>query len=350
MAYHASRKKSLFSRRRFWLISACIIAVIAVGGVWAIRSWYSDNLSPVSSDVQIQYFTVEPGMGLPQIAKSLQQQKLIRSSQAFVTYVRSNEYQDKLQAGTYELSPSMSVQQIVQKLAKGQVAKNLLTILPGKRLDQIQAAFQKAGYTPDQMAAAFRPAVYAGHPALASLPAGASLEGYLYPDSFQKEVNTPAEVIIKGSLDEMQQHLTPDLINNFAAQGLNTYQGITLASIVLQESDSPADMPTIAQVFLLRLKKNMPLGSDVTAFYASALAAQPPNVTIESPYNTRLHPGLPPGPISNVTGDALSAVAHPSTTDYLFFVAGDDGKVHFTRTQAEHEAAIKQYCQKGCGQ
>jgi UPF0755 protein len=345
--YKAGRKKKII-KRRFWVVIACVCAVLIVGGVWLARAWYSNSLNPVSSSTETQYFTVESGTSLPDIAQNLQQAKLIRSARAFTTYVRSNEDQDKLQAGTYSLSPSMSVEQIVHKMVKGDVTRNLFTILPGKRLDQIEDAFIKAGYSQAQVEAAFNPATYAGHPALASLPAGATLEGYLYPDSFQKEVGTPAEVIIKGSLDEMANHLTADEINGFAAQGLNPYQGITLASIVLQETGSPADMPTVAQVFLLRLKKNITLGSDVTAFYASDIAHQPRSVGISSPYNTRIHPGLPPGPIGNVTGDALAAVAHPSNTDYLFFVAGDDGKVHFTHTQAEHEAAVKQYCTKQC--
>jgi UPF0755 protein len=345
--YKAGRKKKVL-KRRFWLVAFCACAILIVGGVWLARAWYSNSLNAVSSSTQTQYFTVESGMSLPDIAKGLQNAKLIRSARAFTTYVRSNEDQDKLQAGTYVLSPSLGVEEIVQKMVKGDVAKNLLTILPGKRLDQVEDAFIKAGYTQAQVEAAFNPATYAGHPALASLPAGATLEGYLYPDSYQKEVGTPAEVIIKDSLDEMAKHLTPDAVSGFAAQGLNPYQGITLASIVLQETVSPADMPTVAQVFLLRLKKNVALGSDVTAFYASDIAHQPRSVAIESPYNTRIHPGLPPGPIGNVTGDALAAVAHPNNTDYLFFVAGDDGKVHFTHTQAEHEAAVKQFCTKQC--
>ncbi len=224
MAYHAHRTNSFFNRR-FWVVIICVIIIAVIGGVGAVRHWYSNNLAPVSSATQTQYFTVDQGMGLPQIAKGLQDQKLIRSSRAFVTYARSNEYQDKLQAGTYELSPSMSVEQIVQKLAKGEVAKNLLTILPGKRLDQIEATLQKSGYNQAQIGVAFRPSNYTGHPALTSLPPGASLEGYLYPDSFQKEITTAPEVIIKKSLDEMQQHLTPDILNGFAAQGLNIYQG-----------------------------------------------------------------------------------------------------------------------------
>ena len=242
----------------------------------------------------------------------------------------------------------MSTPKIVDKMVNGDVSKDLLTIPPGKTIEQIRQVFKQAGYNDAELDIAFSPVTYAGHPALASLPAGATLEGYLYPDSFQKTATTPPTTIVRASLDEMQRHLTPDIINGFSAQGLNTYQGITLASIVYAESGDASSEPTVAQVFLLRLKQGIALGSDVTAFYASNKAGAGKTLGVDSPYNTRIYPGLPPGPIGNFTDIALKAVAHPSNTDYLFFVAGDNGTIHFTHTQAEHEQAIKEYCTKEC--
>lgn len=332
-----------------WLIIVAAVTLLLGGGIIYLRSWYTHNLKPLSLSASAQYFTIAPGASLHQIAVKLKSAGFIRNTRAFETYVRSNELHDKLQAGTYSLSPSMDVDQIVKKIVNGDVAKNLLTILPQKRLDEIKQAFSKAGYSAVQINQAFDPANYRGHPLLASLPSGASLEGYLYPDSFEKQVDTPATTIIRESLDEMQKYLNQDMVNGFAAHSLNTYQGITLASIVAQETDDPAFQSTVAQVFLSRLAANMALGSDVTAFYASAIAnISPPNLSIDSPYNTHLHSGLPPGPISNLTKDALQAVAHPATTDYLYFVSGDDRKIHFSRTQAEHEDAVKKYCTQQC--
>lgn len=341
-----------FKKRRkgskSWLTLAIVI-IIVFGGVWGLRHWYFNNLRPVSSSQTTVYFTVTPGETKNQVAAQLQSAKLIRSAKAFETYLRSNETL-VVQAGTYKFSPSMSVQQIVHAMVIGDVAKNLLTILPGKRLDQIKQTFSTAGYSQSDIDTAFNPATYAGDPALASLPPGASLEGYLYPDSWQKEANTPASTIVRESLYEMRAHLTDDIIGGFGAQGLSVNQGIILASIVEQESGDPTYQPTVAQVFLSRLRQGMTLGSDVTAFYGSETAGLPPSVTYDSPYNTRLHTGLPPGPIGNVTGDALRSVAHPSNTSYLYFVAGDDGTLHFAQTQAEFEQAVQQYCTKACAQ
>ncbi len=324
--------------------------MILAAGVIGLRVWYDNNLRPVSTSTNIVYFSIEPGMGIRQIGDSLKRDGLIQSVWVFETYVRSNELHDKLQAGTYKLSPSMSVQQIVKKMAAGDVAKNLLTILPGKRLDQLQDAFKKAGYSQADIDVAFDPSMYGDIPVAASLPKGATLEGYLYPDSFQRVSTTPAQTIVRESLEELNQRLTSNIISGFRAQGLSTYQGITLASIVLQETGSPSDQQIVAQVFLSRLKQDMPLGSDVTAFYASAIAGVPRNLNIDSPYNTHIRKGLPPGPISNVTADALKAVAHPAKTTYLYFVAGDDGVMHYSYTEQQHEQAVAQYCSKSCAQ
>lgn len=334
--------------KRLPLIIILVAVLILGGGIVGLRSWYQRNLNPVSAVAQSQYFSVASGSSLHQIGVKLKSAGLIRNTRVFETYVRSNELHDKLQAGTYSLSPSMSVNQIVEKMVKGDVARNLLTILPQKRLDEIKQAFAAAGYLSSEIEVAFNPASYRGHPVLASLPAEASLEGFLYPDSFEKQSDTPAKDIVRQSLDLMQKYLTAEVVNGFAARSLNVYQGVILASIVAEETDNPKYQPTVAQVLLSRLQKDMPLQADVTTFYATALSGQPKSLSFESPYNTHLNNGLPPGPISNMTYDALQAVAHPSNTDYLYFVAGDDEKIYFSRTEAEHTEAAAKYCKKKC--
>jgi UPF0755 protein len=343
------RGLSLPRVRRLWLVVAVLLVLVLIGG-YSARTWYNHNLSAVSSSDQVTYFTVAQGTSLHKIAADLKQLDLIRSATAFETYVRGRHLYAKMQAGTYALRPSMSTPQIVTKLTKGDVSKTDVTIYPGKNLKQIRQIFKQTGYSEAELDAAFDPATYPDAPVLNYLPAGASLEGFLYPDTFQKEATTPASSIIRQSLGEMQSNLTPDIIAGFKSQGLSVYQGLTLASIVYQESGLPAAEPTVAQVFELRLKQGMMLGSDVTAFYGSQQAGRGQDVTYDTAYNTRIHSGLPPGPIGNMTVSALQAVAHPSNSDFLFFVAGDDGTIHFSHTDAEHQQAIKQYCHKLCDQ
>ncbi len=336
--------------RRWPRIAAVIItlAVIgAVGSVLVARHIYNTNLRPLNSASQRSIaITIPSGSSLSDIATLLKDHKVIRSDWAFSQYVRNRDASNDLKAGTYELSPRQSVPEIVAIITGGKISANLITILPGQRLDQIKKTFISSGFSAKDVNSALNPELYKNHPALVDKPSGASLEGYLYPESFQK-TGTPRD-IIKQSLDEMQKRLTPDIRNAIASHGLSVHEGIILASIAEKEADKPEDRSRIVQVFLSRLHLGMRLESDVTAFYGAAIAGKPPSVNYNSVYNTYFHSGLPPGPISNVSQSSLDAVAHPAHTDFLYFLAGDDGTVYFARTQAEHDAQIQQYCKRLC--
>ena len=325
----------------------CLVLVVSTLLVW---HFYEQNLRPLSAHGTPQTITVDAGASPTQIANQLHDHKLIRNAWAFEAYVRHEGVGGALQAGTYSLSPVQSVPDMVAQLTHGKVSTQLVTILPGQRLDQIRQALINDGFTESDVDAALRASNYEGNAALVDKPLGNTLEGYLYPDSFQRTSATKASTIVQESIAEMQSHLTPDLRAAFAREGLSTYQGIILASIVEQEVSRPADRAQAAQVFLKRLSIGMSLGSDVTAMYGSRLAGQGTSLTYDSPYNTLIHTGLPPTPISNVDDSALQAVAHPSDTDWLFFVAGDDGVTHFSHTLEEHQALTQQYCHKLCEQ
>lgn len=346
--YYADRNSRSGRLRRVYFVTF-IIVVLVIVAVVAVRNVYSRDLAPVSNNSQTTLFTIKSGESTSEIAASLKNAKLIRSSQIFEWYVSSKNVRTDLQAGTYSLSQSMSVQQIVSDFVDGKVAANLVTILPGQRIDQIKAAFVKAGFSQGAVDVAFNPALYAGNAALVDIPTPVtSLEGFLYPDSFEKNDNTQPQVIIQESLDEMAQHLTPAIKASFAHEGLSVYQGVTLASIVEQEVSKYSDRAQVAQVFLSRLKQNMPLGSDVTAFYGSIMAGHQPSTTFDTPYNTLLHTGLPPGPISNVSESSLYAVAHPANTNWLYFVTGDNGITYFSTNLQQHQAYTQEYCHKLC--
>jgi UPF0755 protein len=321
--------------------------VLVTLGIWR---FYHQNLQPVSSTGSTQNITVDSGATPAQIANMLHNQRLIRNAWTFEAYVRHEGVGADLQAGTYSLSPTQDVPSIVAQLTHGKVSTKLATILPGQRLDQIKQALLNDGFSETDVNAALDPSSYAGNAALVDKPAGNSLEGYLYPDSFQRTSGTKPSAIIQESIAEMQSHLTPDIRAAFAKEGLSTYQGVILASVVEQEVSNQADRAQAAQVFLKRLSVGMPLGSDVTAMYGSRLAGQGTSLSYDTPYNTLIHTGLPPTPISNVDDGALQAVAHPANTDWLFFVAGDDGTTHFSHTLQEHQALTQQYCHKLCAQ
>jgi UPF0755 protein len=344
--YKVDKQRKPWLRRVLLALGVLVLFfIIATIAVW---QYYEANLKPVNVHATAQTVIVDSGSTPTHIANQLHELKLIRSAWAFEAYVRHMGAQEDLQAGTYSLSASQSVQDIVGQLTHGKVSTQLVTILPGQRLDQIEQSLINDGFSQAEVEAALQPAQYEGNAALVDKPLGNSLEGYLYPDSFQRSGNTKVSDIIQESINEMQKHLTPDIRAAFAKEGLSTYQGIILASVVEQEVSNQSDRAQAAQVFLKRLSIGMPFGSDVTAMYGSRLAGQGTSLSYDTPYNTLIHTGFPPAPISNVSDSSLQAVAHPASTDWLFFVAGDDGTTHFSKTIEEHQSLTQQYCHKLC--
>lgn len=327
------------------LVGIAILAAVAVLGIFL---YYTVSLRPVSASNAPQEITIPAGSTMADIAQSLDKAGLIRHSWAFEWYVHLKNGEGYLMAGTYVLSPSQSTPDIAAMLTHGKVSTKLIVILPGQRIDQVRQSLMDQGFSESSVDAALDPTQYENLPMLADKPVGASLEGFLYPESFEKSPTTTATEIVKDSLAQMAKQITLERKDGFAKQGLTIYQAVTLASIVEKEAVTSSDRAQVAQVFLSRLRSGMTLGSDVTAFYGSKLAGAGQSVTYDTPYNTRLHAGLPPTPVSNVSGDSLDAVANPSSTNWLYFVAGDDGVVHFSRTLEEHEKLTEQYCKKLC--
>ena len=343
-------KRTRRQRLKSFLIIISVIVVILIIATILVRHQFNDDLRAVNNNPQAKIVKIANGLSVNQIADLLHSDKLIRSSWAFEWYVRTDEINSDLEAGTYALSANQTIPSIVSILTQGKVATKLVTIIPGQRIDQVESTLINDGFSPSSVNKALQPSQYEGLPAMSDKPAGVSLEGLLYPDSFQKTANTGPSVIIRESLVEMGQHLTPALQAAFAQEGLTMYQGITLASMVECEVSNPSDQTQVAQVFLKRLNLGMPLGSDVTAYYGSIINGLSPSVSYDSPYNTLLHTGLPPTPISNVNDQALNAVAPPATTDWLYFVTGDNGITYFSQTAQQQQTNTALYCHKLCSQ
>ncbi|HET9098033.1 MAG TPA: endolytic transglycosylase MltG [Candidatus Saccharimonadales bacterium] len=350
MNYRIGRKIRGRLTRRIKFISL-IIFIVVVGLIAAAFHIYENDLRPPSNNTATQLFTIPAGSSVTQIATNLQHAGLIRSALAFQIYMHLSGLASQVEAGTYDLSPSQSLSALVSVLTSGKVSTKLVTILPGRRIDQVRADLINSGFSPSSVDNALNPSNYADVPVLSFKPAGVTtLEGLLWPDSFQKTPETDPTVIVRESLEEMSQHLNAQVQQQFAAEGLSPYQGLTLASIINQEVSKPSDQTQVAQVFLSRLKANSTLGSDVTALYGALQAGHPGDLGIDTPYNTLLHHGLPPTPISTISSSALYAATHPAPTNWLYFVAGDNGNTYFSTDLATHQQQAAMYCHKLCGQ
>ena len=219
--------------------------------------------------------------------------------------------------------------------------------MPGQRLDQLEASIVD-GLNFDLLETRAALLGRYDHPIFADLPADTSIEGYIYPETYQINSQTTVEDLLNASFEQLSDVFTEELQEKIAARGLDIHEAITLASIIEKESSNVEDQPTIAQVFLKRLDEGIMLGSDVTFIYAAAISGRAATPSLDSPYNTRIVGGLPPGPISNFTASALEAIAEPADSDYLYFVAGDDGITYFSNTLAEHESLTAQHCIELC--
>jgi UPF0755 protein len=315
------------------------VAVVCLGIIGYVS--YRVGLGAATSAGATQIFEIKSGENANTVSTQLKGAGLIRNRTAFLTYLNFHGLRTKLKAGTYSISPTKSGPFIAEIITGGQALINRLTIPEGYTLSQIEAAAAKRGISE----ANFEAALKAPHSQafLADKPSGVSLEGYLFPDSYEVNSTTSASQLVNAMLDDFGQHVGPEYVQAFAAEGLTLHQGLTLASIVEREVNISTDRPIVAQIFLKRYREKQPLGSDVTVHYASDLAGVPFNLDIDSPYNTRKYVGLPPGPIANPGLSALDAVAHPASTTYNYFLTGNDGKTYYANTYAEHQLNIQKY-------
>lgn len=339
--------KPKFTRKKILLFSGIGFLVVVLGLLISGWIWYQTQLSPIGKDKNEKVkVTIAPNTSPGTIGELLEKEKVIRSSQAFSYYTRLSGTQNKLQAGTYRLSPAESTPEIVEHLTNGNVDSFDITFLPGATLAQNRKVLISAGYTAEEVDVALN-ASYESE-LFATKPASADLEGYIYGDTYKFSSGATVTEILQYTFETYLKAIKDnDLVAKFKTHGLTLYQGITLASIIQRESVG-GDEAQIAQVFYKRMDQGMVLGSDVTYQYIADKTGVPRDPNLDSPYNTRRYPGLPPGPIAAPGIASLKAVANPADGDYLFFLSGDDDVTYFARTNAEHEQNIVDHCKKKC--
>lgn len=341
--------------RALMLGIALIALVISCGGyviLNEIRAPAAEAGDPVE-------FIVEPGESTGEIATRLREEGLIRQPALFTLLARSQELEDKLQAGRFVLSPTMTMSEIMIALQSSRVEDIQITIPEGLRLEEIAAIIERAGLGDTE---AFLQVARNGDTfrndyfLLNSLPNGASLEGYLFPDTYRFAPDATPEEIIRILLNRFAEQYAA-IERDVRVPNATVHQIVTMASIVQREAVLLDETPLISAVFWNRLKpENAPnfgggqLGADPTVQYALGYSViegtwwrkqiTGTDLQIDSPYNTRLKPGLPPGPIASPGLDALRAAARPDeTAPYLFFVAdcAKDGSHNFAVSLEEFQ-------------
>jgi UPF0755 protein len=319
------------------VVCLLFLAAAAVGGWLSLQS--GGTLAQGPRTVEIPAAT-----GVLGIARHLAAEGVIRSQATFVGLALVRGTARSLKAGEYELPQGASLLGVLRLIETGRVKPHLLVLPEGFTIRELARQLEAEGIAP--AAEVIRVAT---DPMMAwSLGIEASsLEGYLFPDTYQVTKGTRVEEILGRMVQRFRERVgTPDVLARAQERGLSLRQLVTLASIVEKETALASERPIIARVFLNRLERDMPLQADPTVAYAMAKEGRPPtrdDLQADHAYNTYRNRGLPPGPIGNPGRSAVDAVLDPANVPYLYFVAIDDRSHHFSTTLEEHNQAVARY-------
>ncbi len=329
-----------------------VLLVFLLTGCAAAYCRLTNLLEPVkgSGSAVHKVISIPQGSNSAKIGKVLEDQGLIRSRIAFRLYAKYKGLDNKLQAGQYNLHNGLSTPEIIKRIAKGEVSSFSFTIPEGYTIKQITDKLAEKKFI---NRARFLDLLAHGrfdYEFLKGLPEGPNrLEGYLFPDTYRITKKTTEEQIINMMLARFGRAITPDFGTTAAKNGLTIHQAVTLASIIEREVKKDEEREKAAAVFLNRLQKGWKLESCATVQYIlgeprARLLEQ--DLRIDSPYNTYLYAGLPPGPIASPGGPSLRAAVHPADVDYMFFVVAENGEHIFSRTLEEHNRNKAAYLEK----
>lgn len=352
---HPVVEKKRPSFLKVFLIIILVLLVAAGGAAWFGWNKVQALLEPVSNSEQQILITVPKGASSAKVGQILEEAGLIHNATVFRYWLRYHELDGKIQAGDYVLSPAYDLSEIVDKLVVGDVHRETLrfTIPEGLFITDIAERLAKQEIVDKErfLELASDLSLWQDYWFVRELPSGLELplEGYLFPNTYEifaAEENRE-ELIIAIMLHQFEKVFTQEMREQVEAMGMSVHEAVTLASIVEKEAIVEHERPIIAGVFLNRLERPMLLQSCATVNYIlgdfTIRELSTEQMAIKSPYNTYVTQGLPPGPIAGPGRASLEAVAWPEKTDYLYFVAKDDGSSehYFGKTYAEHSANIK---------
>lgn len=324
-----------------YLLYICIPLVVVYVTYSQLNHYFFDAMNP--EQTQSVLIDATPPKTFKEIALDLEAKGIIRSNLAFRILAQGQGKDTMIKGGEYELSPSMTPPQILDKMVRGDMFNRRVTVKEGMNLSEIASAIEQAGIISK---VAFE-ATSRDEQLLRDEGIDAtSFEGYLYPETYQFPRNTSPVKIIKAMREQLTKRWLPEWTQRAQILDMTLHQVLTLASIIEKESGNFEEQPVISSVFHNRLKKGMRLQADPTVIYGI------PNfngnitkkdLTTPSPYNTYVINGLPPGPIASPGINAIRSTLYPTDTNFLYFVGNGDGRHIFSETLDQHVNAVNQY-------
>jgi len=282
-----------------------------------------------SSLTESKLFSVEKGQNVFQIGENLEKEGLIKNKYFFDFYVLIKGAQRKLQAGEYELSPSMNIAEIAEKIILGDIVKEEITIIEGWNLKDIGFYFENKGMFQAEELYDER----------------AEVEGYFFPDTYQIRRGATLEEIINKAVDNFNKKLAP-YRNEISGAGLTLSETVIMASLIEKEVKTKKDKELVSGILWKRLKAGIPLQVDATITYITGkktIKISKEETQIDSPYNTYKYLGLPIGPICNPGLESILAVVYPESSEYWYYLSIPDGETIFSKTLEEHNYAKAKY-------
>lgn len=316
-------------------LTLVLVAALALAGwfTWAA-------LLPVRPG-EAKFVLLRPGWTTRHIAQELKKDGVIHSSTAFLVLQYASA--EPLKAGEYKFEEAANALRVRERLVRGDVYARTVVVPEGFTMFDIATAVEQAGLGPaDDFVTAARNDLFL----IKDLdPQATSLEGYLFPDTYQFTRIDSAHQIAAAMVNRFRHEAQKiGLLGNS-----NLHRVVTMASIVEKETAAPEERALVASVYYNRMERNMPLGADPTVVYAAVLAGRyrgtiyQSDLQYDSPYNTYKFPGLPPGPIDNPGAASLLASMHPANSDFLYFVSDNNGHHRFSRSLEEHARNVAAY-------
>jgi len=336
-----------------------IILIVLAGGIYYVWLGISNPLDS-GSDVE-KLFRIEKGEGIEEVSSKLEETHLIKNKSLFRIYVVFSGNTRRLKAGSYLLSPSMSIIQIVDKIVSGETVEESLTFIEGwkikdiawylenKGLFQAEELFEIVGYpTVDYLEEGMpAPKNFSDeYDFLKDKPRKMSLEGYLFPDTYYIGSDDNLEDIVLMTLDNFDKKLNNKIREDIKNQGKSIFEIITMASLIEKEVRTLEDKKIVSGVLWKRMENGVPLQVDATIAYITDKKTTKISIEetkIDSPYNTYKYTGLPLGPISNPGLESILASVYPESSEYWYYLSTPEGETIFSRNLEEHNIAKAKY-------
>lgn len=324
-----------------------IVCLSAILALFFFITWFSlEFYKPAPTPPDRIIFEVEKGQSVKEIALNLKDRGVIEKAWPFLLGYKTFYSSQSLKAGEYAIELPISIKNLIQVLTEGSVYLHSITVPEGLIIEEIADLLDSEGFAERED---FIQASSNTSPIVSFDQKAENLEGYLFPETYLFAKGTTAEELVSAMVLQFMQVFTQELKDRAAEMEMSVRDVVTLASLIEKETSLPEEKSLVSAVFHNRMSKGMKLDCDPTIIYVLKKKGQfkdrlrTRDLTIDSPYNTYLNAGLPPGPIANPGGDSLAAALDPADVDFLYFVSKNDGSHHFSRTFREHINAVNKY-------